>query len=186
MISLVYATTNKFKLAMANMALADLDINLLPLPSDTPEVDEIQADAQELIAVDKARKYFALLKQPLVVMDSGLFIEALNGFPGPYTKFALDTIGVSGLSALASNVDNKTAYTQRTIVYIDDSSIKTVIHKAEGKIISTSRGNEGRDYDFIFEMNASKKTLAELDASAKAEIASAAWRELGSWIKDKQ
>ena len=82
---LTYATTNPYKLAGANHALAGYDLELVPLDKNLPDVPEIQSDDQTEVAIDKARKYYELLQQPLVVMDSGLFVESLGGFPGVYT-----------------------------------------------------------------------------------------------------
>jgi len=97
---LIYATTNKHKLAGAKQALAETNINLIALDKTLPDVPEIQSDDQEAVSVDKALKYYDLLKHPLVVMDSGLFIDELNGFPGVYTKYALDTIGINRIIQL--------------------------------------------------------------------------------------
>ena len=101
---LIYATTNKHKLAGAlagaKQALAGTDINLIAPDKTLPDVPEIQSDDQAAVSVDKALKYYELLKHPLVVMDSGLFIDELNGFPGVYTKYALDTIGIDRIIQL--------------------------------------------------------------------------------------
>lgn len=79
---LIYATTNKHKLAGAKQALAGTNINLIMPDGVLPDVPEIQSDDQETVSVDKALKYYELLKRPLVVMDSGLFVDELNGsFP---------------------------------------------------------------------------------------------------------
>ena len=50
-------------------------------------------------------------------MDSGLFIKSLKGFPGVYTKYALDTIGIENIVKLLK--DDRGAYTQRTVTYLD-------------------------------------------------------------------
>ena len=97
---LIYATTNKHKLAGAKQALAGTNINLITPDGVLPDVPEIQSDDQQAVSVDKALKYYDLLKCPLVVMDSGLFIDELNGFPGVYTKYALDTIGIDRIVQL--------------------------------------------------------------------------------------
>ena len=68
---LTYATTNKHKLAGAKQALAGTDINLIAPDGVLPDVPEIQSDDQATVSVDKALKYYELLKRPLVVMDSG-------------------------------------------------------------------------------------------------------------------
>ena len=41
------------------------------------------------------------------MQDSGFVIEALNGFPGPYTKYVLATIGVDGLLKLMEGQPNR-------------------------------------------------------------------------------
>ena len=41
------------------------------------------------------------------MQDSGFVIEALNGFPGPYTKYVLSTIGVDGLLKLMDGQLNR-------------------------------------------------------------------------------
>ena len=101
---LIYATTNKHKLAGAKQALTGTSINLIVPDKTLPDVPEIQSDDQQAVSVDKALKYYELLKRPLVVMDSGLFIDELNGFPGVYTKYALDTIGISAARRRCSGV----------------------------------------------------------------------------------
>jgi XTP/dITP diphosphohydrolase len=37
---------------------------------------------------------------PIIVEDAGLFVEALNGFPGPYSSYVYKTIGNEGLLKL--------------------------------------------------------------------------------------
>ena len=48
---------------------------------------EPQSESVEEIARSKAGQAFAALKRPLIVDDTGLFIKALNGFPGPYAAY---------------------------------------------------------------------------------------------------
>ena len=59
---LIYATTNKHKLAGAKQALAGTDINLIAPDKTLPDVPEIQSDGQEAVSVDEALKYYDLLK----------------------------------------------------------------------------------------------------------------------------
>ena len=61
---------------------------------------EIQSDALEEIASDKARQASKLVKHPLIVEDAGLFVDSLGGFPGPYSSYVLSTIGNSGILRL--------------------------------------------------------------------------------------
>ena len=41
------------------------------------------------------------------MQDSGFVIQELNGFPGPYTKYVLATIGVDGLLKLMEGQPNR-------------------------------------------------------------------------------
>ncbi len=171
---LIYATTNKHKLAGAKQALAGKNINLIMPDKTLPDVPEIQSDDQQAVSIDKALKYYDLLKRPLVVMDSGLFIDELNGFPGVYTKYALDTIGIDRIIQLLGG--GARAYTQRTITYFDGDKPQTFTLKP--------RGDNGRNYDRYFLPDNHDKTLAEMNDEEKAELTANVWRELAAWLQE--
>ena len=181
---LIYATTNKHKLAGAKQALAGTDINLIAPDGVLPDVPEIQSDDQAAVSVDKALTYYELLKRPVVVMDSGLFIDELNGFPGVYTKHALDTIGIDRIIQLLSGAAR--AYTQRTITYFDGDKPQTFTLKLHGALLKEPRGNNGRNYDKYFLPDGKNKTLAEMTDEEKAELTAAVWRELAEWLQERK
>lgn len=178
---LIYATTNKHKFAGAKQALAGTDINLIAPDETLPDVPEIQSDDQQAVSVDKALKYYDLLKRPLVVMDSGLFIDELNGFPGVYTKYALDTIGIDRIIQLLG--DAAQAYTQRTITYFDGNKPQTFTSKLHGALLKEPRGNNGRNYDEYFLPDGKNKMLAEMADEEKVELTANVWRELAAWLQ---
>ena len=178
---LIYATTNKHKLAGAKQALAGTNINLITPDGALPDVPEIQSDDQAAVSVDKALKYYELLKRPLVVMDSGLFIDKLNGFPGVYTKYALDTIGIDRIIQLLGGAAR--AYTQRTITYFDGNKSQTFTLKLYGSLLKEPRGNNGRNYDKYFLPDGKNKTLAEMTSKEKAELTAEIWRKLAAWLQ---
>lgn len=64
--NITYATTNKYKLAGANQALLGVGLTLTAPDRELPDVPEIQSDSQEEVSIDKAQKYYELLKSPLV------------------------------------------------------------------------------------------------------------------------
>ncbi len=80
---------------------------------------EPQADSVEEVALSKARQAHALLKQALIVEDSGFSIDELAGFPGAYTKYVLQTIGVNGLLVLGSALGTRTCRFKSALVYVD-------------------------------------------------------------------
>jgi inosine/xanthosine triphosphate pyrophosphatase family protein len=58
-------------------------------------------------------------KPHLVVEDTGFLILALNGFPGPYVKYFLSTIGVDRLLTLMQSEPDKTAIFRTVLGYFD-------------------------------------------------------------------
>ena len=60
-------------------------------------LEEIQSDSLKDIALKKARDAFSKCKKPLIIEDDGLFINSLNGFPGPYSSYVFKTIGNKGI-----------------------------------------------------------------------------------------
>lgn len=68
----------------------------------------------------KAQQAYEQLQQPLIVEDSSFHIEALGGFPGPYIKYTVETIGAPGIIDLMNGRENRQAYFMSAIMYIDE------------------------------------------------------------------
>ncbi len=183
---LLYATTNIHKLRGANRALAGTGIELMPPSIDLPDVPEIQSDDQAEVSVDKAIKYHTLLRCPVVVMDSGLFIEPLGGFPGVYTKYVLDVLGMDKLVNLVQNIENPVAFTQRTVTYFDGVTLKTFSSKVTGTLVREPRGMNGRNYDKYFVADGIDKTIAELSDKEQTVLIAPVWQEFAAWVKEYQ
>ena len=64
-------------------------------------LDELQADSIESVARNKAVQAMACASPPLLVEDAGLVIDCLQGFPGPVTRYVLETVGPEGLLKIA-------------------------------------------------------------------------------------
>ena len=167
---LLYTTTNIHKLRGANRALAGTGIELMPPSISLPDVPEIQSDDQTEVSVDKAIKYHTLLRCPVVVMDSGLFIEPLGGFPGVYTKYVLDVLGMDKLVNLVQNIENPVAFTQRTVTYFDGATLKSFSSKITGMLVREPRGMNGRNYDKYFVADSKGKTIAELSGDEQTAL----------------
>lgn len=181
---LLYATTNQYKLKGAQANLSQYGITLYQLKKPI-EVTELQSSSQEVVSIDKAKKYFNVVKRPLVVMDSGIFIDNLQGFPGVYTKYILDTIGIDGILKLVQDFPQTLAYTQRTITYADGTLTKIFSSKVHGRIINKKLGHNGRDYDLVFIPNGKTKTLAEMTDEEKTKLTSPAWDKFAKWYMKK-
>ncbi|HDM60168.1 MAG TPA: non-canonical purine NTP pyrophosphatase, partial [Archaeoglobus veneficus] len=71
---------------------------------------EPQGSSLEEIAKLSAEALSKELKEPFFLEDSGLFVEALKGFPGPYSSYVFKTIGNEGIVKLMDGVENRKAY----------------------------------------------------------------------------
>ncbi len=177
---IIFTTTNKYKIQAAKSVLNRYDIEVI---GKEVEVDEIQSDSPEEVILDKVKKSYKKIKKPLISMDSGLFIEDLEGFPGVYTKYALKTIGEEGLVKLTKDFKDNKAYVQRMIGYTDGKVFKTFSSRGYGKIIQEKRGTNGMNYDLIFYVPSKKKTLAELGLEEQVKVWGDAWDKLAKYLK---
>jgi XTP/dITP diphosphohydrolase len=132
------------------------------------EVPEHRSDDVGVIAREKARFAFGKLNTRLIVDDTGFFIHALNGFPGPFAAYVLNTIGNTGILKLMEGVVDRRARFTTGIAYADERGIEVFTGTIEGAITTFPRGGAGFGYDPIFEVGT--KTLAEIPIEEKSKI----------------
>ena len=104
---ITYVTGNWAKIKSARQILEPLGFEIDNIKIDTPE---LQDDSIENVAKYSAKWASEELKCDVLKNDSGLCIDALNGFPGPYTHYADDTIGEDGILKLLAGVENRKAH----------------------------------------------------------------------------
>jgi len=135
---------------------------------------EIQSDCIEEIAEHCAVEAFKQCRMPLIVEDAGLFIEALEGFPGPYSAYVYKTIQNRGILKLMEKTHNRKATFCSAIVYCSQETGPMLFEgKTEGEITLTERRNDnnsGFGFDPIFQPLNSEKTFAEMTLKEKNEL----------------
>ncbi len=109
-----YVTTNAGKVREAESYLADGSVSQLDF-----DYAEVQADELGPIAARGAREAFRHAGEPVLVDDAGLFIDALDGFPGPYSSYVEETLGIDRVWALAADLDDRRAAFRCTLAYCD-------------------------------------------------------------------
>ena len=95
--------------------------------------DEIQSDSLKEIAQTAAVNAFKRTKLPIFVEDAGLFIDALNGFPGPYAAYVYKTIHNSGILKLMEKTADRQAKFQSVIAYCDETLCKPQCFSGKSK-----------------------------------------------------
>jgi non-canonical purine NTP pyrophosphatase (RdgB/HAM1 family) len=114
---ITFVSTNREKAKVLEKCVAAVgyEVERLELP-----IIEPQGSTLEAVSLDKARQAFAYFEEPLVVEDSGLCVDGLAGFPGPVTKYALESIGVAGLLRLSRELPSRTCRFVGALVYVDE------------------------------------------------------------------
>ena len=86
---ITFITGNEHKVKEAENIFKDYDIKLEHIDLG---YEEPQGTLEE-VALSGAKYACRKLEKPVIVEDAGLFIKALNGFPGTYSHYVQDTIG---------------------------------------------------------------------------------------------
>lgn len=164
-----FATNNINKFNEARMVLAEYGIAVGMLRVKTLE---IQNDSLEEIAKASVVDAFARCNLPIVVEDAGLFVECLNGFPGPYAAYVYKTIGNRGLLHLMENLEDRKARFRSAIAYCDETLESPLCFNGEaaGEITReerTDENNSGFGFDPIFKPANSRKTFAQMNTAEK-------------------
>jgi len=153
---------------------------------------EIQSDNPEEIAKASVLEAFRKATLPMIVEDAALFIEALNGFPGPYAAYAYKTIGNEGLMKLMHNLVNRRARFQSSIAYFASSLSVPICFNgdANGEIITKEpkkEGTSGFGFDPIFRPIGSNKTFAEMTVAEKNRFShrADALHKFAEWYKSQ-
>ncbi len=163
---IAFVTTNLGKVEEAVEIGREYNIEVEQLNYDALE---IQADSGIEVGIESARDAYKKFKRPLIVEDSGMFIEALSGFPGVYSAFVFKTIGTEGILKLMEGKKDRKAEMKSALVYIDKDQIRIFEGVSEGRISESARGRGGFGYDPIFIPTGFERTFAE-DPKLKQQV----------------
>lgn len=127
------------------------------------EYKEMRSDAPEEIAKDAAKMLAEELGKAVVVEDSGLFIKALNDFPGTCSAYIHKRIGLNGILKLMENVDDRTCCYRSAVGYCEPGKEPvSFLGEEKGNISKEVKGNNGFGHDPIFIPEGSAKTYGEI------------------------
>lgn len=180
--TIAFITGNAHKVMEAAEILSGSGIRLRQIDL---ELEEPQADDVGDVAKACALKGASMLRRPVLVEDSGLFVSALRGFPGPYSSYVLKTIGVKGILVLMRGRRNRAARFESAVAYAaDGEGAKVFKGFTVGTISPTARGRGGFGFDPIFMARGQRKTFAELSPLEKNLIShrGKAFRAIAQWL----
>jgi non-canonical purine NTP pyrophosphatase (RdgB/HAM1 family) len=159
-----------------------------------PEIERVEIDLPEEQTLDPQiviQKKLAVAQKlhggPLVVEDTSLYLDGLNGFPGPLIKWMLQAVGNQGIYDLCQRIHNSRATAKTVVGYDDGGSIQYFEGEIHGEIVKPN-GNEGFGWDEIFRPDGISETYAEMGEEFKPEFSmrTQAFNQLVEYLKSKQ
>ena len=181
-----FVTQNRHKYEEARRILDPFGIRIRMLASPKTEIQSTNLSEIAKFAAEEAAKKH---NRTVLVEDSGLFVKALDGFPGPFSSYVHDTIGVGGLLRLMSRQTRREAYFQASL---DLASPRGTSQEFSGKVHGTIShqpgGKQGFGFDPIFIPKGTRKTFAQGGSEFKDRYShrAIAFRKLALWyIKTK-
>src|SRR3989339_42402 len=175
-IPLLIATTNKHKAKEMLSFLGDLPFKFLTL-NDLKNVPKAPAEAGKTLeenAILKARYYGEKTGLICLANDTGLFINALKGWPGVISA----RVGTSGkdrrdrVLAKMKNTKNRQAEFRAVLAIYDPNaeSLHTMGGSTKGKITKVPGFDNGFDYDMIFSVSEKNKIYSEMTVTEKNAV----------------
>lgn len=172
-ITFVTGNANKLKEVTAILAQGAAEsgkVGKFTISNKSLDLDEIQGTIEE-VTIHKAKSAAEIIGGPVLVEDTCLGFKAMNNLPGPYIKWFVELIGLTGLVDMLYKFEDKGANAICTFGYCEGpgKEVKLFQGITEGNIVD-SRGPTNFGYDSIFEPLGFKETYAEMDKSVKNTI----------------
>ncbi|MGI0156772.1 MAG: non-canonical purine NTP pyrophosphatase [Thermoplasmata archaeon] len=157
-----FVTSNSAKLAEVT---AYFETQGISVGAELRRLPEVQADDLDRVVAGKLGAT-GDLQGSVLVEDSGLFVDALKGFPGPYSAYVYRTLGLEGLLRLLEGHPRGAVF--RTVAGLRLSG-RTLLLPGEvrGEIIDRPRGDHGFAYDPVFRPEGVSRSFGEMSLSEK-------------------
>jgi inosine triphosphate pyrophosphatase len=167
--TITFITGNKGKLREVREILIGSN---LKIESRSIDLMEIQGNSHE-IASAKCNLASEIINGPVLIEDTSLSFNALNGMPGPYIKWFMDSMGLSTYKLLDS-FEDKTAKAITIFAFSEGPGHPILLFEgiSDGKIVPprTNSSIVTFGWDPIFEPVGYTQTYAEICPDIKHTI----------------
>lgn len=168
---LVIATGNQKKLEEFQRMLKEYTVIGKKL-----NIEEIQSEDHLTVLEHKAREAWKLNNgRPILVEDSGIFINSLNSLPGPFADQFTNSRSKRELLCRMLPSDDRSCYFQVGLALYDGITVHTWIGRTNGQIAETPQGPDTFGFDDIFipeglSGKQKNRTFAEISAVEKDRL----------------
>lgn len=164
---LVFVTQNIHKVEDARILLREFEIEHVDF--DVPEIQSL--DPQEIVR-QKLEYAYGKVQTPCFVMDASLFLDCLNGFPGPFIKWWFEkTVGEEKTCEIATLFGQRDCQWTTVLGYYDGHETYFLEETIKGKLPENPRGTNGYHWDTIFIPEGEARTFAEMTFEEKQSFA---------------
>lgn len=164
--NLTYITGNygKYVSVKEKFENAGITIDYFKCDLEEPDINDI-----EFISKEKARQAFEILGTPVLVADSGFYIEDYPnspGYPGAFVKRSGISSNIAKLLETMEQIENRNCYFLDCLTFFDGKDYFQFFGVSKGTLSHEIRGEQNKraksNLWFVFiPMNCSK-TLAEM------------------------
>jgi XTP/dITP diphosphohydrolase len=181
----IFVTTNEHKRREVQEILG---FELERADLDLPEIQAI--DPAEVVAekASAAREALGRPGLPVLVEDSGLMVNAWDGFPGALTKWLMSSVGNEGLLRMLPECGDRSARAVCVVALAEaDGTVRTFRGEVPGTLAQRPRGSGGFGYDPVFVPGWSSMTYAEMGEGKNEDSHRArAFRAAREWLVESQ
>lgn len=119
----------------------------VPLAHKNIELDELQSLHMDDVIRHKAKAAYKALRTPVLVDDVSMWLDELDGLPGPFIKFFVGAKnGAENLCRMADGLPSRRA-TARAYFGLYDGTKMTILHgEIHGEIAEHPQGDNGFAY----------------------------------------
>lgn len=185
--TILFITGNSYKFQVAQKATENLDIKLIQYEMDTPEIQSKEVDE---IASFSAQWVSDKLHKPVALTDAGYYIEALNGFPGPFIKYANDWLTADDFLRLMKGKKNRTVICKDCLAYCEPKKEPVTFVTISKGTIALSAGRKGTtSINEIFIPDGYEKVESEIPKEKMVEFWNKnkdSWQRLDRFLKREQ
>jgi XTP/dITP diphosphohydrolase len=155
-----FITTNNYKFKKFSESVTLEGIEVQQLAKETPE---IQAANNREVAEFSAEWVANEFNCPVIKEDVGMYIDALDGFPGPYLSSVEKQLKTDGFLKLLKDVTNRGAHWEYAVAFCEPGKKPVSFYtQHNGSIATEARGKSGWYADKLFILEGKDKTVAEL------------------------
>ncbi len=131
---------------------------------EEPNINDI-----EIISKKKAEEAYKKISKPVIVTDSGFYIENYPnnpGYPGAFVKRSGVSTNIDDLLKILKDIENRNCYFMDCLTYFDGKEFTQFLGKHPGILTKEKKGENIKEAKsnlwYVFIPEGYKKTLAEM------------------------